>query len=197
MFKLHLLTPIIVHLSPDINFDDDIHDNDHSRVLLDDDYSGVLLTPATTVADSRDVPKRLVEFKSSILCPGKTFIIRDTNSGHVLALFDGKICLLPVDTLGSSFHWECHETDRWFGFKNLASGQYLSYHTGKYLLTELQHLSLEYFCLRMVRKGGYVMLMQELEEKKLWPVQAKDDQGMQRLAWSDVPIDQGLAWASV
>jgi hypothetical protein len=160
----------------------------------DDDQSTVLVTPATTVADPRDLPERPVKGQTSIPCRGKTFVIRDTQSGHVLTLFDDKICLLPADTLGSAIHWSCHETNGWLGFKNLASGQFLSYYKGDYLITVPHHQALEYFCTRMVRKGGYVLLMQVEGGKKLWPVKVKTYDGMQRLAKVDILVDHGTTW---
>ncbi|KAF2450960.1 hypothetical protein P171DRAFT_516718 [Karstenula rhodostoma CBS 690.94] len=167
--------------SSDISFEDDVH-------------STVLLTPTTTVADPQDFPERPVKVKTSIPCRGKTFLIRDTKSGHVLSLSDGKISLLPSNQLGSAIYWSCHETNGWLGFKNLASGEYLSYYPKEHLTTQPAHRALEYFCLRMVRKGGYVMLAQVEGGEKLWPVQVLADQGLQRLAKADIAVEKGVTW---
>lgn len=159
----------------------------------DHDHPEAILTPATTnMIDARGVPE--IYSEPSTPCPGKTFIIRDTDSGHLLSLFDGNICLLPVETTGSAFYWSCEETEGWLGFKNLASGEYLSYHTGEYIISVPHHQGLEYFCLRMVRNGGYVMLLQKFHGKALWAVKVKDDEGLQQLVKVEAPRDQGLSW---
>ena len=160
----------------------------------DDDHSTVMMTPATTIADPRELPERPPRIKTSVPCKGKTFIIRETKTGHVLTLFDGRICLLPAETPGSAIHWSCHENCGWLGFKNLASGQYLGYHEKGDLRTMPHFENWEYFCLRMVPEGGYVLLMQADNGNKLWPVELREDQGVQRLAKVDASVDKGLTW---
>jgi hypothetical protein len=96
--------------------------------MADDDHSTIdfVLTPRTTATEETENGERHannVRFTPTFPRPGGTYIIRDAEQHRAISLFDGKVCLLPSDTLGASILWKCQERRGWLGFKNLSSGQ--------------------------------------------------------------------------
>lgn len=100
-----------------------------------------------------------------------TFIIRDIQSGLVITLKDGNLGLAPVnkesafvhcdDGLGS--HWRCVENkDRWLGFKNAVSGEFLGHDNQKdwrFVAKAEAHKQWEFFCVRQCSDGGHELLV--------------------------------------
>ncbi|KAL1608052.1 hypothetical protein SLS60_002991 [Paraconiothyrium brasiliense] len=146
-------------------------------------------TPPKTDADEQE--QYLEQQTSSIPQPGKIFIIRDRKSKLLLTLLNGTVHLHPAGTLGSAYHWTCHERHGWLGFKNIAAGTYLGHGCGGVLQAIApHHKGWEYFCTRDVPDGGYVLLMENWG--KLWPVQMKPENGLQKLCKADAPVNHGL-----
>jgi len=80
--------------------------------------------PTETAADSLDTASDVELSISTPPAPGTTYLIHSVSCGHFLKLFDGE--LVPGDQEGCSSHWFCMEAQGWLGFKNMASGKFLS-----------------------------------------------------------------------
>ncbi|KAJ4353634.1 uncharacterized protein N0V89_005364 [Didymosphaeria variabile] len=143
-----------------------------------------------------EIDEKVEQQTSSVPQPDKTFILRDKKSGQLLTLLDGVVRLNPAGTLGSAYHWTCHERHGWLGFKNIAAGTFLSHDRGGVLQAMVpHHEGWEFFCVRMMPDGGYVLLMTHCG--KLWPVQMKQEDGLQKLCKADAPVKDGLVWEFV
>lgn len=104
---------------------------------------------------------------------GATFIIRDPQSGLVITLKDGELGLAPAnkesafvncdDGLGS--HWRCIENkERWLGFKNAVSGEFIGHDNKKnenwrFIAKVKAHNYWEFFCVRQHPGGGHELLV--------------------------------------
>ncbi|KAL2811969.1 hypothetical protein BJX63DRAFT_264137 [Aspergillus granulosus] len=103
-----------------------------------------------------------------------TFVIRDRETGLVIALDDGELGLHPdeKDSGNGSYihgrgnHWKCIENDDlWLGFRNSVSREYIG-HNGdikghwRFIAEKKHHKLWEYFCAREQHpKGGHVLLV--------------------------------------
>jgi hypothetical protein len=152
---------------------------------------------AYTPPDSEEKEQYYDRHTSSVPQPNKTFLIRDKNSGQLLTLFDGIVRLQPAGTLGSAYHWTCHEREGWLGFKNIAAGRYLGHDKqGILQAMAVHHQEWENFCARNMQEGGYVLLM--TTRGKLWPVKMKLEDGLQRLYKAENALVQnGRLWEFV
>ncbi|KAJ5607133.1 hypothetical protein N7537_003752 [Penicillium hordei] len=103
---------------------------------------------------------------------GATFVIRDPQSGLVITLKDGKLGLAPGDKAdsfinyddGRGSHWRCVENkDRWLGFKNAVSGEFIGHDNNKknwrFMAKVEAHNEWEFFCVRQHPDGGHELLM--------------------------------------
>ncbi|OJD32561.1 dynamin family protein [Diplodia corticola] len=110
--------------------------------------------------------------------PGRTFMIRDTSSGHVITLRGGDVILSPPD--GRASQWECVETAGWLGFRNGVSGAVLGRDFGlRMCCVAGWHQGWERFRLRE-RGAGSVLLMDHWWS--LRPVGVKEVDWVDKLA---------------
>ncbi|KAF2450961.1 hypothetical protein P171DRAFT_427228 [Karstenula rhodostoma CBS 690.94] len=150
-------------------------------------------TPPET---EKEGPPAYNQDASSVPQPGKTFLIRERESGQLLTLLDGVVRLHPAGTPGSAFHWSCHERNGWMGFKNVAAGRWLGFDPSNTLqATATAHQGWEDFCVRFMPDGGYVLLMTHWSQ--LWPVKRKNENGVQKLGKAEAPVKHGLVWEFV
>lgn len=74
---------------------------------------------------------RMSASDTTCLWPEKSFILLERDSKRVLALRDGKVCLIDQKSMSNSAydlscHWHCFEdSNRWWGLRNAVSGMYL------------------------------------------------------------------------
>lgn len=106
-------------------------------------------------------------------CKGATFIIRDPQSSLVITLQDGKLGLASggKDNAfvnrddGRGNHWRCVENkERWLGFKNAVSGEYIGHDNNKknnwlFIAKVEDHREWEFFCVRQHPCGGHELLV--------------------------------------
>jgi hypothetical protein len=175
----------------------------HPTPIEDDDstiFTSQNTPPETVVAGEDDFfesqdPLGDSKMSSSVPWPGMTFIIRETTSGQVLTLLDGKITLASPGGPGN-IHWECVETKGWLGFRNRVSGRYLGHDKdGKLHCSAGRQQMWENFCVRLRPDGGYVLLMTHFE--RLWHVGFKMERGMEILAKIGDGGSDGMVWEFV
>lgn len=109
---------------------------------INNDEDGTNLYTPTNISDTAELVEgldnllsslKMIESDTPCLWPEKTFILLERNSKRVLALRDGKVCLIDQYDMCISYcsrdlgcHWRCVEnSSRWWGLRNAVSGMYL------------------------------------------------------------------------
>ncbi|KAE8153074.1 hypothetical protein BDV25DRAFT_45230 [Aspergillus avenaceus] len=134
-----------------------------------------ILTPTHTSLPDPYPDAELPPYPAPAAVPphkGATFIIRDPQSGLLITLKDGKLVLAPGDKDnafvnrddGRGSHWRCVENkDRWLGFKNAVSGDFLGHDDNKlewrFVARVKEHRQWEFFCVRQHPGGGHELLV--------------------------------------
>ncbi|KAL4962483.1 uncharacterized protein BDV14DRAFT_106489 [Aspergillus stella-maris] len=111
---------------------------------------------------------------------GETFIIRDPQTGLIITLKDGHLCLLPAgqqdgETFGSSsghprgHWWRCvRNSGLWLGFKSAVSGGFIGHdnrqNRWRFIATAREHNWWELFCVRQDPSGGHILLVKHNNE---------------------------------
>ncbi|OJJ86335.1 uncharacterized protein ASPGLDRAFT_102845, partial [Aspergillus glaucus CBS 516.65] len=134
---------------------------------------------------------------------GATFIIRDPQSGLAITLKDGKLGLAPGDKEnafvncdnGRGSHWRCVENkDRWLGFKNAVSGEFIGHDNKKknwrFMAKAEAHREWEFFCVRQHSDGGHELLVKHWGGFRAMQVGGNDNK---ELVVADEG-DSGTAW---
>ncbi|KAI0534899.1 hypothetical protein GGR58DRAFT_504857 [Xylaria digitata] len=134
-----------------------------ARKLTTPGNSGVVDTSThTTDSDASASCATLTtnEGIEGIPVPGRTYMIRDLDSGRVITLEGGLLTLKLVGGTSGGWHWHCVERDGgWLGFQEAVSGNYLGRNGKGGFHAKFQHfLSWESFCLRPLEEGGYHLL---------------------------------------
>jgi hypothetical protein len=114
-----------------------------------------------------------------------TFVIRDRQTGLVIALKDGELGLHPDEKSpsdgvysqyeyqyqhGRGSHWHCVQNDElWLGFRSSVSKQYIGHNNDKkdnnwrFVAKADRHRGWEYFCAREHPGGGHVLLVKHYD----------------------------------
>ncbi|KGO67110.1 Actin cross-linking [Penicillium italicum] len=126
-------------------------------------------------------------------CPwkGRSFVIRDPNTGLVIGLQYGILRLVSEDSEhGCGIFWSCVESDEMLlGFQNMVSGTFIGHNNkGKLIAWAKSHRDWESFCVREHPDGGYVLLVKQ--GSGFLPMRI--DGGTQLVVSSD--RDEGVAW---
>lgn len=139
---------------------------------------------------------------------GATFIIRDPQSGLIIALKDGKLGLGPADKgnasigfdIGHGSHWRCVENeDRWLGFKNAASGEFIGHNNNKkkwcFMAKGEAHGDWQHFCVRQHPSGGHELLVKHWDGFRAMEVGGDDNrelvvagEGLGGIAWEFLKV---------
>ncbi|KAI4859209.1 hypothetical protein F4820DRAFT_177407 [Hypoxylon rubiginosum] len=85
--------------------------------------------------------------------PGRTFAIRERESGRLITLIDGDIRLEYCTGEQGGWHWRCAEDKGWLTFRSPVSGQYIGGNAIR-----------QRFCAREHSQGGYELLSRRDDE---------------------------------
>lgn len=92
-----------------------------------------------------------------------------------------------------SIHWICHETQGWLGFKSPTSGNYLGHDKqGKLSCFSKRHSKWEWFYVRIVPQGGFVLLMTHWDRLQYVEVVKQDK--VVKVAKTERGVEHAAVW---
>lgn len=179
-----------------------------------DSSSDSVMTPTHTCFSDRSAALGLSPFLALKTGPphkGATFVIRDLQTGCVITLVDGNLCLLPEGNEnlfvnlgdGRGCHWRCVENkDRWLGFKNTVSGEFIGHDNNqknwRFMAKVKAHNQWEFFCARHHRAGGYEMLVKHWDGFRAMKAGGTEDrelmvagEGHEGTSWEFLEVESG------
>ncbi|QKX59265.1 uncharacterized protein TRUGW13939_06397 [Talaromyces rugulosus] len=102
---------------------------------------------------------------------GRTYIIRDSEAGLVLAVEEGVLNLLSQYTEDDGrIHWRCiRHHDGWYGFRNMGSGTLIGHNRqGQFVAQATNHADWEQFRVEHDPDGGYTLLVKRTDWFRFW-----------------------------
>ncbi|KAL4781985.1 hypothetical protein BJX76DRAFT_306797 [Aspergillus varians] len=138
---------------------------------------------------------------------GATFVIRDPQTGLVIALRNGMLSLRPERQVhgfgltGRGSHWHCVENDElWLGFRNAVSGTYIGHDNKqscwRFIADAKAHKPWEWFCARQHPGGGHMLLVRHndgFRAMKIGGEQNRElivgERGQGGTAWEFIVVD--------
>jgi hypothetical protein len=104
-------------------------------------------------------------------CEGRIYIIRDSKTGLVLAVGEGKLHLFSrCNEDDGRIHWRCiRNQDGWYGFKNMGSGTFIGHNNhGQFTAQATQHADWEQFHVDHDEDGGYALVVKRADWFRFW-----------------------------
>lgn len=166
------------------------------EALTDTDAeSFAIYTPAATNDDMATAQPETSDCSRNVPSDGLTVIIRCITSGQVITLVDGHVVLASPGGRGS-IHWECVESEGWYGFRDVVSNKFLCHGwDGRINCSAEQHNGWRHFTVTPMAEGGFIMQM--LDWWTLRPVVVAPENGLQKIARTGDRLSKGIRWEFV
>ncbi|KAH8692057.1 hypothetical protein BGW36DRAFT_386882 [Talaromyces proteolyticus] len=128
---------------------------------------------------------------------GSSYIILDPETGLVIALRSGMLCLVSRYNEGDGrIQWRCvRHPDRWYGFRNEASNTFIGHNDHrKFIAGANVHDDWEHFWVEHHRDGGHILLVKRAQWFRVWfePMKIGGNDDTQ-LVTTSAP-EEGTAW---
>lgn len=160
--------------------------------------SPALARTTTTTSEKAILP--VGAQKGAVPRPGKTFLLTDAEHEHALTLQNGQLKFVNLATVqkfpkkGGCYFWNCVEKNGWLGFQNTASGTFLGRDgNGSLMAVVKHHKNHEWFCVRHLEGGGYLLLMLDWDKLVKVGVQGEGERSSFRWATEG----EGMKWGFV